>query len=115
MYVGIFKITSDRETAVLRVDLSADATNATYQLQDSLGDCHAWTVNLSTDSYSKTFFDRACMAVLSYLQDCTSNGWNGEITLVQSGIGIASATWHELFNSFRFHSPTVRPEGVALQ
>ena len=115
MYVGIFKITSDGETAVLRVDLTTDGGTAIYQLQDSTGEVHEFKQSFENDTGSKTYIDRACMAILTYLCDCQASGWTGEITLVQSGIGIPASTWHEFLNLYLVHCSTTKPDGVALQ
>ena len=118
MYIATFQVTSDHELALLRIDLSEDAMLAIYQLQDSTGTCHEWSVSMASDETSKTYRERAAYALVAYLFDCQSNGWNGDIKLVQSGIGIPDAYWdlvREKFIGTMAFARVHRQEGEHLQ
>ena len=118
MFVACFQVTSDHELALLRIDLSDDGSVATYQLQDALGDIHEWRVSMAQDETSKTYRERAAYALCAYLFDCSSNGWNGDIRLVQSGIGIPDDYWDVVKDKFMgvlALSRMTRPEGAPLQ
>ena len=118
MFVACFQVTSDHELALLRIDLSDDGSVATYQLQDALGDIHEWRVSMAQDETSKTYRERAAYALVAYLFDCQSNGWTGDIRLVQSGVGIPAEYWDLVKDKFigtMAFARVSRQEGEHLQ
>ena len=88
MFVGVFKLTSDREGACLRIDIDPENQHGLYALTDSNGSVHKWYWDLS-ESGSETPEELAGLALRLYLHTITeAGGWNGTCVVVLPAFGL---------------------------
>lgn len=114
MYYMTLQVTSDTETALLRLDL--DYTEAEkvlhLELTDSNGTRHSWEHSYR---FEGSWQDFGRTALEKYLQDTVSKGWRGHIRLVHLAVGLDPDEIVRDISGFLWFNAIEKPQEMALQ
>lgn len=115
-FVGMFKVVEASEAVILRVDIEPEVRRGFYTMTDRTGTKHKFHLELD-DSGAETFEQLAMYALVAYLANIVSNGWDGECHCVFPAMGLEPDDFDTVIKRFKFAylpTPTIS-EGLALQ
>ena len=114
MYSATFRISSDGESALLRIDVFSAPHSANYTLTDSNGSEHSWTWLLD-EGQCVSFLELARYALSVYLVDAVDRGWTGNIVIVHCAYGFVPCAYDDLIAKLSFFTANTVPDGITVQ